>query len=72
MNLNIYEKTRYQNIYRHKKNKNYIVKINTPVDSTISIINGEKIAPAGGLFVTPEILEEIQEIVGIENAVFEK
>ena len=36
------------------------------------IINGEKIAPAGGLFVTPEILEEIQEIVGIENAVFEK
>ena len=43
MNLNIYEKTRYQNIYRHKKNKNYIVKINTPVDSTISRINGEKI-----------------------------
>mgnify|MGYP004728839037 CR=1 FL=1 len=43
MNLNIYEKTRYQNIYRNKKNKNYIVKINTPVDSTISIINGEKI-----------------------------
>ena len=43
MNLNIYEKKRYQNIYRHKKNKNYIVKINTPVDSTISRINEEKI-----------------------------
>lgn len=43
MNLKVYEKTRYQNIYRHKKNKNYIVKINTPIDSTISNINGEKI-----------------------------
>ena len=41
-------------------------------NTQIEIINGEKIAPAGGLFVTPEILEEIQEIVGIENAVFEK
>ena len=36
------------------------------------IINGEKIAPAGGLFVTPEILEEIEEIVGIEKVFFEK
>ena len=43
MDKKVYENTRYQNIYRHKKNKNYIVKINTPVDSTISIINGENI-----------------------------
>lgn len=43
MNLKTYEKTRYQNIYRHKKNKNYIVKINVPVDTTISNINGNKI-----------------------------
>ena len=41
-------------------------------NTQIEIINGEKKAPAGGLFVTPEILEEIQDIVGIENATFEK
>ena len=43
MNLKVYEKTRYQNIYRHKKNKNYIVKINTPVDTTITNVNDSKI-----------------------------
>lgn len=43
MNLKIYEKTRYQNIYRHKKNKNYIIKINTPIDTTVTSINGSKI-----------------------------
>ena len=35
MNLNIYEKTRYQNIYRHKKNKNYLIQIKQP-KTTIS------------------------------------
>lgn len=35
MNLNIYEKTRYQNIYRHKKNKNYLIQIKEP-KTTIS------------------------------------
>lgn len=43
MNTKVYEKTRYQNIYRHKKNKNYLVMISKPVKSSISTINGEKI-----------------------------
>lgn len=43
MNLKVYEKTRYQNIYRHKKNKNYLVMINKPVKSSISSIDGNKI-----------------------------
>ncbi|MGN1327479.1 MAG: OB-fold nucleic acid binding domain-containing protein, partial [Clostridia bacterium] len=34
----------------------------------VEIINGETISPAGGLYVTKEILEELQEIVGAENA----
>lgn len=36
----IYEKTRYQNIYRHSKNLNYVIRHN---DTTISKINGKKI-----------------------------
>lgn len=43
MNTRIYEKTRYQNIYRHKKNKNYLVMISKPVKSSISTIDGKKI-----------------------------
>lgn len=43
MNLKVYEKTRYQNIYRHKKNKNYVVMMSKPVKSSIAIIDGEKI-----------------------------
>lgn len=43
MNLKVYEKTRYQNIYRHKKNKNYLVMISKPVKSSISSIDGDKI-----------------------------
>ena len=43
MNLKVYEKTRYQNIYRHKKNKNYIVMLSKPVKSSIATIDGEKI-----------------------------
>ena len=34
----------------------------------VQIINEDKISPAGGLYVTKEILEELQEIVGVENA----
>ena len=36
----IYEKTRYDNIYRHTKNNNYIIRHN---NTTISKINGKKI-----------------------------
>lgn len=43
MNTKIYEKTRYQNIYRHKKNKNYIIMISSPVKTSISSIDGNKI-----------------------------
>ena len=34
----------------------------------VVIINGERNDPAGGLYVTKDILEELQEIVGQENA----
>lgn len=43
MNLKVYEKTRYQNIYRHKKNKNYIIMMSKPVKTSISSIDGKKI-----------------------------
>lgn len=43
MDLKTYEKTRYQNIYRHKKNKNYLIMISNPVKTSIASINGEKI-----------------------------
>lgn len=43
MNLKVYEKTRYQNIYRHKKNKNYVVMISKPVKTSIAKINEKKI-----------------------------
>lgn len=43
MNTKVYEKTRYQNIYRHKKNKNYLVMISKPVKTSISSYNGKKI-----------------------------
>ena len=43
MDLKTYERTRYQNIYRHKKNKNYVVMISTPVKTSISRIDGKKI-----------------------------
>ena len=39
----IYVKTRYQNIYRHKKNNNYIIMISKPKKTSISKINNEKI-----------------------------
>ena len=37
----------------------------------VEIINGDKISPAGGLYVTKDILEELQELVGAENAKIE-
>lgn len=43
MDLRIYEKTRYQNIYRHKKNKNYVIMMSKPVKTSISKIDGKKI-----------------------------
>lgn len=43
MDLNVYEKTRYQNIYRHKKNKNYVVMISSPAKTSISKIDNKKI-----------------------------
>lgn len=43
MDTKIYEKTRYQNIYRHKKNKNYIVMISKPYKTSIATLDGEKI-----------------------------
>ena len=43
MDLKKYEKTRYQSIYRNKKNKNYVVMLSKPVKSSISRIDGKKI-----------------------------
>jgi hypothetical protein len=43
MDLKLYEKTRYQNIYRHIKNKNYLVRINKPVRTSITLIDGQRI-----------------------------
>lgn len=44
MNKKIYKNTRYQNIYKHSKNNNYIIIINTPIKTSISKDeNGNKI-----------------------------
>lgn len=43
MNLKTYEKTRWQNIYRHKKNKNYVIMISKPIKTSVSRIEGKKI-----------------------------
>lgn len=43
MDLKTYERTRYQNIYRHIKNKNYVVMMSKPVKTSISRIDGKKI-----------------------------
>ena len=42
MDLKRYDKTRYENIYRHKKNKNYLITISKP-KTCISLIDGKKI-----------------------------
>lgn len=42
MNLQIYEKTRWENILRHKKNKNYIVRLNVDgVRTSVSVDSKE-------------------------------
>ena len=43
MDLKYYTKTRYQNIYRHKKNGNYAIDISKPIKTSISKIDGLKI-----------------------------
>ena len=43
MDKKVYEKTRYQNIYRHKKNKNYVIMMSKPVKTSISRIDKKKI-----------------------------
>lgn len=43
MDMKVYERTRYQNIYRHKKNKNYLIMISKPVKTSISRIDKKKI-----------------------------
>lgn len=43
MDKKVYEKTRYQNIYRHKKNKNYVIMMSKPVKTSIASIEGKKI-----------------------------
>lgn len=43
MDKRVYEKTRYQNIYRHKKNKNYVIMMSKPVKTSISRIGDKKI-----------------------------
>ena len=43
MNLKVYKKTRYQNIYQHIKNKNYVISISKPEKTSISEIDGAKI-----------------------------
>ena len=36
MDMKVYKRTRYQNIYKHKKNSNYIISISKPVKTSIS------------------------------------
>lgn len=43
MDKKIYEKTRYQNIWRHKKNKNYVIDISKPIKTSISRVDDVKI-----------------------------
>lgn len=43
MNLKVYKKTRYQNIYQHIKNKNYVISISRPEKTSIAEIDGAKI-----------------------------
>lgn len=43
MNTKIYEKTRYQNIFRHKTKKYYVVRLRKPIQTSITLINGKRI-----------------------------
>ena len=42
MDMKVYRKTRYQNIYKHK-NGNYVISISKPVKTSISKVDGKKI-----------------------------
>ncbi|MCI8575817.1 MAG: site-specific integrase [Bacilli bacterium] len=44
MDMKVYRKTRYQNIYQHIKNKNYVISMSKPVKTSISRIDNKKIA----------------------------
>lgn len=43
MDMKIYKKTRYQNIYKHIKNGNYVISMSKPVKTSISKIDNKKI-----------------------------
>lgn len=43
MDMRVYKKTRYQNIYKHIKNGNYIISLSKPIKTSISTIEDRKI-----------------------------
>lgn len=43
MDMKVYKKTRYQNIYKHIKNGNYVISLSKPVKTSISRIGDKKI-----------------------------
>ena len=43
MDMKVYKKTRYQNIYKHIKNGNYVISMSKPVKTSISRIDNKKI-----------------------------
>lgn len=43
MDMKIYKKTRYQNIYQHRKNGNYVISASKPIKTSISKIDKKKI-----------------------------
>lgn len=43
MDMKVYKKCRYQNIYKNIKNGNYIISINKPIKTSITKIDGKKI-----------------------------
>lgn len=43
MDMKVYKKTRYQNIYKHIKNGNYIISLSKPIKTSISRIEERKI-----------------------------
>ena len=43
MDMKVYKRTRYQNIYKHIKNGNYVISMNKPVKTSISRIDNKKI-----------------------------
>ena len=43
MDLKVYKRTRYQNIYKHIKNGNYVISMSKPIKTSISRIDNMKI-----------------------------